>query len=137
VIIGAAAGVLINPGGALLIGFFGGCVSTLCYEHLSSFLKEKLGIYDTCGVNNLHGIPGLLGGLISAAVCAFYIYPDSALSGFTLTSAEFPALAILKDTPYHQAALQVAGTFCSIGIAMVTGLISGIIISFVYSFRES
>jgi len=31
VIIGASAGLLINSGGALLIGFFAGVVSTLCY----------------------------------------------------------------------------------------------------------
>lgn len=83
----------------------------------------------------MHGIPGVLGGLISAIICAIYAYP-STLSGFTLTSAEYPYLEVLQATPYKQGGLQVAGTFTSIGIGLVTGMISGLIIRSFYSFRE-
>ena len=135
VIIGAPAGILYNPGAALLIGFIGGIISTLGFEYLSPYLKEKFGLYDTCGVNNLHGIPGMLGGIISAICCAVYIYPSS-LDAFTLTSVEFPYLTTLLSTPYKQGGLQIAGTFTSAGIGIVTGLVSGCIIRQFYSFRE-
>lgn len=32
------------------------------------FLLDKLKIHDTCGVNNLHGMPGLFGGLLSVLI---------------------------------------------------------------------
>jgi len=33
-------------------------------------LERKFHIHDTCGVHNLHGIPGLLGALISIILAA-------------------------------------------------------------------
>ena len=35
---------------------------------LQPFLLDKLKIHDTCGVNNLHGMPGLFGGLLSVLI---------------------------------------------------------------------
>jgi len=82
----------------------------------------------------------LLGGLISAIVCAMYAYTNDNLNGYNnytfdeITTA-FPAFATLNATPYKQGGLQVAGTFVSIGIAIVFGAIAGLIINFFYSFR--
>jgi len=72
VIIGAASGVLTNPGGAIAIGFIGGAVSTLGFAKLGPTLKSSIGLDDTCGVHNLHGIPGILGGIVSAIIIAAY-----------------------------------------------------------------
>ena len=52
---GSSADLVIAPWGALLIGLIAGTVSVLGYVYLSPKLEEY-GIYDTCGVNNLHGI---------------------------------------------------------------------------------
>ena len=41
--------------------------------HLSPFqpfLASKLKIHDTCGVNNLHGMPGLFAGIVGAVAAA-------------------------------------------------------------------
>ena len=35
---------------------------------LGGKLYEKLRLHDTCGVNNLHGIPGVMAGLLSVFV---------------------------------------------------------------------
>ena len=72
VIIGAPSGVLTNLAGAIAIGFIGGFVSTLCFAKLGPKLKEAITLDDTCGVHNLHGIPGILGGIFSAIVIAAY-----------------------------------------------------------------
>ena len=34
-------------------------------------LDEKLNLHDSCGVNNLHGMPGLLAGVIGAITVTF------------------------------------------------------------------
>jgi len=54
------------------VGSFGGIVSSLGFSYLHGFLEEKIDLHDTAGVHNLHGIPGLLGGLISAVAIAAY-----------------------------------------------------------------
>ena len=53
---------------ALLIGLIGGIVSSYGFNKLS------IGIHDTCGVHNLHGIPGILGGLF-AVIGAWTLKP--------------------------------------------------------------
>lgn len=37
---------------------------------IQPFLFDKVNLHDSCGVNNLHGIPGILGGLFSVAMTA-------------------------------------------------------------------
>lgn len=73
VAIGASSGVVANMGVSLAIGIIAGFVSNLAYAKLLEKLEHGcLGIHDTCGIHNLHGIPGLLGGFISAIVIASY-----------------------------------------------------------------
>lgn len=54
----------------MLCGFIAGTVSTFGFRKLGGILSEKIGLADTCGIHNLHGIPGVLGGIISAICCA-------------------------------------------------------------------
>ena len=37
---------------------------------IQPFLFDTINLHDSCGVNNLHGIPGVLGGLLSVLMCA-------------------------------------------------------------------
>lgn len=54
----------------MIIGFVSGAVSALGFIYLSAFLRRKIGLHDTCGVHNLHGIPGIIGACISAITAA-------------------------------------------------------------------
>ncbi len=48
---------------AMLIGAIAGVLSTVGYAILQDKNQKLLKFIDTCGVSNLHGIPGLFGGL--------------------------------------------------------------------------
>lgn len=52
----------------MICGLIAGIVSTLGFRKLSGYLSNKFGLSDTCGIHNLHGIPGVLGAIISAMV---------------------------------------------------------------------
>jgi ammonium transporter Rh len=52
-----------SPWQAWLIGLVGGIASTLSFIYINDWLCRKTGVLDTMGVQNLHGIPGIVGGL--------------------------------------------------------------------------
>jgi ammonium transporter Rh len=70
VAIGSVARLNIGPGYAVVTGFLAGTASVLGYVYSSPMLESKFGIFDTCGVGNLHGYPSLVGALLSAAFIA-------------------------------------------------------------------
>ena len=57
----------------LCIGAIAGLISALGYLKINPWCKSKFNWHDTCGVQWLHGLPGLLGGIFSALAC-MYIY---------------------------------------------------------------
>lgn len=74
---------LVSPLGAFGIGALAGTLCVLGYVFVGPKLQQKFKIIDTCGVHNLHGMPGLLGGLL-----AIIVVPGIALaqlSGILLT----------------------------------------------------
>jgi ammonium transporter Rh len=106
--IGATANLALGPFGAMVIGMAAGAISCL------GFCMPLIGsATDTCGINNLHGMPGLFGGLASAAVPFF-------LKGTGVST--------------HAQLVGVGGTFA---IALVTGAITGFILRLVGSPEES
>ena len=65
---------------SLIIGAIAGTLSVVGYVYIQPYLKKKLKLHDTCGVHNLHGMPGILGGIsgfISASVVSDSLYGDS------------------------------------------------------------
>lgn len=52
-----------NPGLSLLIGLAAGILSTCGFSIIAPKVEKLIRGTDTCGVHNLHGMPGLLGGL--------------------------------------------------------------------------
>jgi len=72
--IGILAGTPITAAGSLLVGTAAGAISTFGFVHVSAYLEEKIGLHDTCGVHNLHGMPSVLGAVISVAIP--YVFPE-------------------------------------------------------------
>ncbi|XP_066466300.1 ammonium transporter Rh type B [Tiliqua scincoides] len=70
VIVGTSGEMMLTPFGAMIAGVLAGWVSTLGFKFLTPILASKLKIQDTCGVHNLHGMPGVLGGLLGALIAA-------------------------------------------------------------------
>ncbi|MEN6389186.1 MAG: ammonium transporter [Syntrophomonas sp.] len=52
-----------NPGYALLIGIAAGALSTTGFSIIAPRLERLIKGSDSCGVHNLHGMPGIFGGL--------------------------------------------------------------------------
>ena len=70
VAVGSAADIIVMPFGAMLAGFVTGIISSLGFAYISAYLRKTIYLHDTCGVLNLHGIPGLIGGIVSAIVAS-------------------------------------------------------------------
>lgn len=63
-VMGMAGEMLLTPFGALVAGFLASHLSLLGSRFLSPILCSRLKIQDTCGVHNVHGLPGVLGTLV-------------------------------------------------------------------------
>lgn len=59
---------LVAPAVAFGIGALAGALCVAGYVFVQPLLQARFKIVDTCGVHNLHGMPGLLGGLIAVLV---------------------------------------------------------------------
>jgi len=100
---GVAIGSVCNtatPIEAIIIGLVAGAISTMGFALFQSRLEKGIKVIDTCGVSNLHGIPGIFGGLVAL---------------ITVTSIDMQA--------------QLTGIVLTIVIAVITGAITGKIIS--------
>ncbi len=65
VVIGSSADLIEEPFVSILVGSLTGLISAYDFAHIHHILKHKINLADTCGVLYLHGIPGLLGALLS------------------------------------------------------------------------
>jgi len=133
VAIGAVADLMVGPWVALTIGSIAGIISVLGYDILSPFLKKRFKIHDTCGVHNLHGMPGVLGSLISCIVVSFAtkdVYGDS-------LNAIFPYIGKEEGyTGHSQAVNQFLAFLVTMIFAIVGGLMTGFILKAIGHVQE-
>jgi len=122
VAVGSSSDLVISPYGAIIIGLCSGFISVTGYVHLTPKLN-KFGIYDVCGVNNLHGMPGIMGaigGAISAASATSKEYGDH-------IEAIFPAreggARSASEQGWYQAATLGVTLLMALGGGACTGLI--------------
>ena len=125
VAVGSSSDLVVDAWPSLLVGTIAGFVSVFGYVYLSPAL-ESAGLHDTCGVLNLHGIPGMIGGIsgaISAASAGESVYGGD-------IGLVFPARSSGRSAS-HQGAMQTACLFTTIGIAIAGGLVTGIVLKFI------
>ncbi|CAG9329330.1 unnamed protein product [Blepharisma stoltei] len=119
VCVGTSADQIVYPFAALFVGYWAGFMSCVGFEVLSPLLQRKIGLYDTCGINNLHGMPGIFGGIFSAIFIG-------ALTEDTLgyrVEDRFDG-----RTASEQGGLQIASLGITLAIAIITGVITGLIL---------
>ncbi|XP_033209252.1 ammonium transporter Rh type B-B isoform X2 [Belonocnema kinseyi] len=142
VAIGTAAGMMCEPIGALAIGCIAGVLSVLGYKYLTPLIQKKLRIHDTCGVHNLHGMPGVLAGIFGALMAGIATENAYNYSLYEIFPARAPSdevrLAEMRDnynispglnrTAAQQAGYQLLALVISMVIAIVSGLVTGLIL---------
>eukprot|EP01106_Pelomyxa_sp_JSP_P018121 TRINITY_DN79_c0_g1_i4.p1 TRINITY_DN79_c0_g1~~TRINITY_DN79_c0_g1_i4.p1 ORF type:complete len:337 (+),score=84.52 TRINITY_DN79_c0_g1_i4:137-1012(+) len=122
VAIGTASSMNIWPVGAIGIGVVASLISCLGYRYATPALQHFIGLHDTCGVHNLHGMPGILGGLAGVVAAA-----TATASGYgTQLSVVFPARLEGRGAS-AQASLQLAAIGITLGMAVVGGLLTGLL----------
>ncbi len=87
-----------SPLAAFAIGAAAGAICVVGYTWVQPKLQKALKLIDTCGVHNLHGMPGLFGGLVALALV--------------------PGIA----------KAQISGIVITVVLASVTGLVAGYLI---------
>eukprot|EP01099_Mayorella_cantabrigiensis_P002145 TRINITY_DN1941_c0_g4_i1.p1 TRINITY_DN1941_c0_g4~~TRINITY_DN1941_c0_g4_i1.p1 ORF type:complete len:476 (-),score=90.59 TRINITY_DN1941_c0_g4_i1:203-1573(-) len=130
VAVGSSSDLVIEPWGAMLIGATAGTWSVIGYVYIGPFLYKTIGLHDTCGVHNLHGMPGIIGGLsgvVSSSLADETEYGESIWIVFPARKPE--DLGGEGRTASEQASFQLATLAVSIGIGIVGGLITGTILN--------
>ncbi|KJH50952.1 putative ammonium transporter Rh type [Dictyocaulus viviparus] len=123
VAIGTIANVVLHPLHALLIGVIAGLLSVVGYKYITPLLTSKLGIHDTCGVNNLHGMPGVLAGLLSAILVMVYDPLDYGKS----LNLIYPAMRSESNADGISASSQALNQLIGLALVLVSSLTSGLL----------
>jgi len=108
VTVGATANFLLSPTGAVGVGCLAGLISSIGFIKLQPALEDK-GLHDSCGVHNLHGMPSVLGGLVSFVF--LLINDDCKLNGSCKEEG--------------QAVSQLLALAVTVVVALVTGALCG------------
>merc|ERR1712137_103179 len=125
VAVGSSCDMVVGAWPALLIGTIAGIASTAGFNRLQGFLEEKLDLHDTCGVLNLHGIPGFLGaiaGCFSAATATNTVFGQD-------ISSVFPGRGAPKYySATDQGWIQFITLCITIGMSVSGGFVSALIV---------
>lgn len=144
VAVGSSSDLVIQPWGALVIGFCAGTLSVVGYIYISPWLERKIGLHDTCGIHNLHGMPGVMGaigGAFSALAAGDESYGESIGTIFgkrfpaTRAEAETAGLCTANQTATcelgvsagGQAAIQIQALILTLVLAIAGGIFAGFV----------
>jgi len=115
VAMGTACTLPLEPYGACILGTLAGVLSCAGYAFMLERLEKK-GVHDTCGVHNLHGMPGILGGLAGVLMMGVASTATAREQGFL-------------PHRHRQWWLQLCGLAVTIFVAIVSGALTGSIVN--------
>ncbi|KAI3380944.1 hypothetical protein SNEBB_006781 [Seison nebaliae] len=121
VAIGSIANLIIEPWAAILVGTVAGILSVIGYRFITPSLNNI--VHDTCGVNNLHGMPGIISGIagiITAASVDLSEYGQSISSVYS---------ALPGRSRGRQALAQAGSLAITLVISIFGGLLTGALLS--------
>ncbi|VDL72955.1 unnamed protein product [Nippostrongylus brasiliensis] len=110
VAIGATANVVLHPLHALIVGVIAGALSVVGYKYITPTLTSKLGAHDTCGVNNLHGMPGVLNTI-------------------------YPAMKSDTNAGGISASGQAVNQLIGLGLVIVSSIVAGLVTGFILKLK--
>ncbi|KAM9264337.1 LOW QUALITY PROTEIN: ammonium transporter Rh type B [Morus bassanus] len=123
-VMGMAGEMLVTPFGALSAGFLAGLIPPLGFRFLTPFLSSRLKTQDTCGVHNIHGLPGILGALLGTLLTA--LATADAYGG--RLELVFPLVAEGSRTATDQALCQLYGLPVTLLLAAFGGSLTGAVL---------
>ena len=109
VAVGASADLDLRPVGAISVGIVAAFISTVGFKWIQPFMLRRFKLHDTCGIMNLHGMPGVFGGIVSIITTAIYrrsYYPHGS----------------------YQALFNLAGLAITIAMALLVGFATGLVL---------
>ncbi|PNH12195.1 Ammonium transporter Rh type A [Tetrabaena socialis] len=116
VAMGSSASLRLPPAASLAVGALAGLLSVTGYALATPALEGSgLALRDTCGVHNLHGMPGVLGGLASAL--------------FTW----LPQLAAANAELAVRGAAQPLWQLAALGVTVASALVGGTVVGWLVS----
>jgi ammonium transporter Rh len=123
VAISCAANLTVGPVGAIAIGIVTSIFSTFGYHVIQPVLLALFWLHDTCGINNLHGIPGMIGGL-AGVVTSGISWNSTVVGNDGVVSSQFFYLQ-------YQWLIHFAVIAITLLISITTGLITGLILRWI------
>ncbi|XP_005059053.1 PREDICTED: ammonium transporter Rh type B isoform X2 [Ficedula albicollis] len=123
-VMGMAGEMLVTPFGALIAGLLVGLIPPLGFRFFTPVLQSRLKIQDTCGVHNIHGLPGILGALLGTLLT---LLATADTYGDRLELV-FPLVAQGSRSVTYQALLQLSALPLTLLLAALGGCITGCIL---------
>lgn len=117
VAVGCTSDLPLGPGGAIGAGIAGSLIATFGFVFIQPYLVRRIGLHDTCGVHNLHGLPGLFGGILSIIVTRIH---RETIYG-TPVSAFYP-----HGTSQH--VYQIYGILITLAFSIASGVVTAYVL---------
>jgi ammonium transporter Rh len=93
-------------------------LSVFGFSKIQPWLLAKHKIHDTCGINNLHGMPSLIGGVASMIV-----------AGYKNSGGRSSDSAIYGPDAEYQWFWQFCGILATLFISITSGLLTGYLVN--------